>query len=110
MTHYARYLTEKTNKSIVETETGFAMYSFPDSTTVYIEDIYVLPELRKAGEAAEMADRIVEIAKSKGCTRLLGSVIPSTKNSTDSLRVLLAYGMRLDSSTADFILFTKDIV
>lgn len=107
---YSAYIREKTNKSILETKHGFATFSFPDVNTVYIEDIYILPESRKSKEASELADRIAEIGKSKGCNRLLGSVVPSTKNSTDSIKVLLAYGMHLDSATNDFILFKKEIV
>ena len=110
MSLYSAYIREKTDKAILETEMGFCTYSFPDESTVYIQDIYTIPEARKTGEAAEMADRVCEIARSKGCSRLIGSVIPSTKGSTDSLRVLLAYGMRLDSATNDFILFSKDLV
>ena len=56
-----------------------------------------------------MADEIAKIAKKEGCTKMLGSVVPSAKNSTISLKVLLAYGMTLQSSTNDFIIFEKEI-
>lgn len=110
MSLYGKYLKERSNKEILENETGFATYSFPDNTTVYIEDIYTNPESRISGEASRLADEIIKIAKQKGCTKLIGSVVPSTKGSTDSLKVLLAYGMKLDSSTNNFILFSKELV
>lgn len=110
MSLYSQYIAEKTDKSILETDIGFATYSFPDNKTVYIEDIFVLPEYRKSHAASEMADEIIAKAKSKGCTKAIGSVVPSTSNSTDSLKILLAYGMKLDSSANNFILFSKDLV
>lgn len=109
MSLYRSYIEEKTNKSIIETEHGFITYGFPDPKTCYIQDLYIVPDYRKSHAATVLADQVIVIAKEKGCTRLLGSVIPSTKNSTDSIRVLLAYGMDLDSSSNDFILFSRSI-
>lgn len=107
---YAGYLMEKTDYQIVETNEGFATYRYlEDQKAVYIVDIYIVPDLRKKGVASTIADNIVEAARIKGCTKLLGSVVPSNKNSTSSLKVLLAYGMSLESSSGDFILFKKDI-
>ena len=100
---------EKTDKTIIETEKGFITYSFTDKDTCYIQDIFILPDFRKSNEATKLANQVVDIAKAKGCKKLLGSVVPSSKNSTDSLKVLLAYGMTLDSCTNDFILFSKSL-
>lgn len=110
MSLYAKYLTERTSDRILETEHGFATYRMlPDQKAVYIVDLYVDSDFRKSGVASQMADQIVEIAKKEEFTKLLGSVIPSNKNSTDSLSVLLAYGMKLQSSANDFILFEREI-
>jgi GNAT superfamily N-acetyltransferase len=110
MSLYAKYLTERTNDRILEVGHGFATYRIiPDQSAVYIIDIFVEADFRKAGTAAQMADEISKIAKKEGCTKMIGSVVPSAKNSTDSVRVLLAYGMRLQSSANDFILFERSI-
>lgn len=110
MSLYANYLREKTTDQIMETDHGFATYRFlKDQNAVYIVDIYVLPEFRKSNVASSMADAIVKAAKEDGYKKLVGSVIPSNKNSTDSLLVLLAYGMSLESSSNDFIVFGKEI-
>lgn len=107
---YAQYVAERTWDSILEYEHGYATYRYTDTDkTVYIIDIYVEPEFRKQGLAAKMADEIVKFAQIRGCKKLIGSVVPSVKNSTASVKVLLAYGMSLDSSTENFILFKKDI-
>lgn len=109
MSLYAEYLKERTKDEITEGDWGFITYRFTDEKTCYIVDIYVIPELRKQGVASDKAAIVMGLAKERGCTKLLGSVVPSTKGSTDSLKVLLAYGMRLDSCTNDFILFSKEI-
>lgn len=109
---YAKMVREKTDDFILETESGFATYKFTEyknEKAVYIANIYVLPDFRKTNVAGAMADNIVEMARKKGCTKLLGGVVPSSKDSTVNLRVLLGYGMRLDSSAVDYIIFVKDI-
>lgn len=110
MSLYAKYLTERTNDRILEINHGFATYRIlPEQKAVYIVDIFVDSDFRKAGTASQMADEIAKIAKKEGCTKMLGSVVPSTKNSTASLKVLLAYGMSLQWSAQDFIVFEKEI-
>lgn len=109
MSLFADYLKEKTNDQIIESEIGFATYRYLDKESVYIVDLYVKPAYRQQKAASSIADIIVELAKKKGCKKLLGSVVPSTKGSTESVKVLLAYGMSLDSSVNDFITFKKDI-
>jgi ribosomal protein S18 acetylase RimI-like enzyme len=105
---YGDYLRERTNDHILETGRGFATYRFVENA-VYIVDIYVVPQFRKSGEASQMADAIAKAAKEQGCTKMLGSVVPSMKGSLDSVKVLLAYGMRPVSAREDFIVFEKEI-
>lgn len=107
---FANYLRERTSDEIIETDKGFVTYRYIDNNkTVYIVDIYIVPDFRGAYTASTMADQVVDEAKKRGCNKMLGSVVPSNKNSTTSLRVLLGYGMTLDSSSNDFIVFRKDI-
>lgn len=110
MSLYADYLKERTTDHILETPSGFASYRYVnEGKTVYIVDIYVVPEERKSGRASALADEIIKEAKLKGCSEVLGSVQPSTKNSTDSLKVLLAYGFELFNAGQDFIFLKKKI-
>lgn len=111
MSDFAEYLRERTSDQILENNTGFCTYRFmPDGVTVYIVDLYVKPEFRKLSKASGFADYICMVAKERGCTTLIGSVVPSNKGSTDSLKVLLAYGMSLMSSSQDMIFFRKEIL
>lgn len=110
MSLYADYLKEKTGHFVLEIENGFASYKYlDDGKTVYIIDIYVRPEFRKTKIASTIADSIVEIAVKNGCNSLLGTIMPSNKGSTTSLKFLLSYGMHLDSSANDLIVLRKEI-
>lgn len=108
MTLYSQYLAEKDGFSVLEDKHGFATYKVFDDV-VYIRDIYVTPEMRRTGLAAQMADQICARAKSQGCTSVQGTVDPHLPSATDSIKVLLAYGMKLKSSSPNVIVFEKGI-
>ena len=106
---FAEYLKEKTDDQIIETEKGFVTYCFTNESDCYIKDVYILPQFRNMGAMTEFGDQITLTAKAANKKRLLGSVIPSNKNSTASMKALFAYGMKIDSATNDFILLSKEI-
>lgn len=106
---YAKYLMERTDDLILEREFGYCTYRYVDEETVYIVDIFVLQEFRKTHYASDMADYVAAEAKAKGVKKMIGSVVPSKKGATISMKVLLGYGMELDSATNDFIVFKKGI-
>lgn len=112
MSMYGDYIKERLGDEILESEYGFATYRYIDKAggkAVYIIDIYVIPEFRQSGEAARLADRIAGIAKGRGCNEMIGTVLTSAKTATDSVKVLLAYGMGLKSSTSEALIFAKTI-
>jgi len=106
--NYSLYLKERENREIFEDEKGFATYSFSEDSC-YIQDIFVKEEHRKEGIASYYADKISEIAREKGCKYLTGSVCPMAHGSTESLKVLLGYGFKLESSINNFIFFKKEL-
>ena len=108
MSLYAEYIQERLGKHIIESDKGFATYTFLQDG-VYIEDIFVHKDHRQTKEASRMADQIAEIAKEKGFKKMYGSVKPTANHSTSSLKVLLAYGFRLIESGPDAILLVKEI-
>lgn len=110
MSLYSDYLLERTQDYIIETDKGFATYRYVNINTVYIIDLYVCPEFRKQRVASDLSAIIMRLAKERGCTKMVGSVVPSNKGSTESVQVLLAHGMKLQSCTNDFILFEKEIL
>ena len=110
MSLYADYLRERTKDIIIEDQEGFATYRYMDDLkTVYIIDIYTVPEARHSYHATRLADQIAENARRVGCTSMIGTVVPSAKGSTTSLKVLLSYGMTLQSAGPDYIVMRKDL-
>jgi len=106
--HLARYIYERQGKSIVEDENGFATY-YMTNGVCYIEDVYVIPEKRRSKVCFGYADKIAEIAKKNGMSALIGTVKPSAFGSTESLKLLLAYGFKLECCEHDFIFFRKNL-
>lgn len=110
MTLYGHYIKEFRGDGIVESEHGFATYRYlNDGKTIYIIDIYIVPHARNMHLASEFANQIEAIGKASGATEMFGTVSPSANNSTESLWVLLKYGMRLHSIDQNLIVFRKDI-
>lgn len=87
---------------------GFATYHL-NQDHCYIEDIYVVPKERKNGHAKVMADAIAKIANENELSVLVGSVCIHAKTKEDSLKVLLAYGMKLAEINGDMIYLKKEI-
>lgn len=110
MSLYKEYIEEKTDKQVLEYDDGFALYSFYDKDTVFIEDVYVKPEHRKCGVARQLVDAVAAIAKERGCTKIVTTVRPSLKHNMLGLCAAIAYGFQLDSAANDLVLFKKDLV
>jgi GNAT superfamily N-acetyltransferase len=108
MSLYADYLRERVSKEVIEDHRGFVVYYYvPDGC--YVEDIYVAPEHRRSGVAQELLERVVTLAKQKGCNKLYGTVCPSAKNSHYSLTCSIAYGFILERCIDNLIIFSKRI-
>jgi len=104
----AQYIKEREGFDSIVTDNGFASYLI-SGEECYIKDIWVSPDYRKSNIAASMADQIAEHAKLMCCKYLTGTVCPTTNNSTESVKVLLAYGFKLHSSINNGIYFRKDL-
>lgn len=106
---YAQYIAERAGRGIVETDQGFATFDYISDDTVYIVDLYVVPEARKSGVASSIADKICEEAIKAGKKFLLGSVDTTAKGAEESIKVLKAYGMQLHKEAKPMLFFAKQI-
>lgn len=96
MSLWSEYREERGEAFFIEEENGFASYSIEaNGEECYLQDIYVRPAFRKTGLATELADKVCSIGKEKGCKVLTGSVVVGSKDDTVSMKVFLAYGMKL---------------
>lgn len=108
MSHWKEYKKERENAIVIEDEYGFVVAKELEDY-MYIEDIFVVKEKRQSKIAFSYADKITELAKEKGYTKLLGSVDPKANGSTVSLKVILAYGFKLYQMDNNLIYFIKEI-
>lgn len=105
---YAQYIKEREEKEIVENEFGFATYKIYGDA-VYIEDIYVVPAMRKTGMAKTIVDQICFYAKEKGAKKVFGSADVTAQGATESIQFLLAFGSAVHSVSGNLIYFSKEI-
>lgn len=106
---YAQYLIERTDDRILEIEEGFITWRQISPETFYIIDIYIKPQFRECGIASNLADQVCRFAKAAGAKEVIGTVVPSLKGATESIQTLVAYGMRVSSSTENLIVFKKEL-
>lgn len=105
---YAAYLKERENADVFETDWGIAVYKW-GSDNVYLQDIYVIPEMRQSGLGVELMEYVEAEAVQRGIYKMYGSVAPSTPFSDSMLRIMLKLGFKLSSSGPDMIYLIKDI-
>lgn len=108
MSHYSEYILERENIQTVENDYGFITYKTEDSKCLIV-DMYIAKEHRLNGNGVKLMNSLVSELKSKGVELLYCTCIPSTFNSTDSLRAILSYHFILISCENDKIIFEKRI-
>lgn len=102
------YVREREGAAFYITDYGFIKYVI-DKDTIYMQEIYVAPEHRHGNLSGEMANELINWAKTRGCKKMLGSCVPSTNNAHKSMVLMIAFGMKLHMAMADKIFFIKEI-
>lgn len=109
---YSKYVAERENARVYETEKGFIKYKvFPNEQYVYIEDIYVTPEHRQAKIATDLADTVCKLVTRENADikKCFGSVDVQARGADRSLKVLIKYGMRISHLENNMIYMYKEI-
>lgn len=113
---YARYKEEYENVFTVSNEYGFANYSIEekddDFCKIYIQEIYVSPNVRGIKKAHDLADLCIVDAELKtNCivNTLFGSVSFKSKDPIPSMKTILSYGYKLYKIEGEIIYFYKEI-
>jgi GNAT superfamily N-acetyltransferase len=90
---YADYIRERTLKSVYEDEHGFCIYTYiMNDECVLLEEFFIRSDIRKMGLGKEMADKIINAAKKRGCRYAMCTVDPTASNASESLKAIIAYG------------------
>ena len=105
---YAKYKKERENKETLENDYGFCIYE-ETPLGIYIEDLYVLPEVRKSGIASNFANEVKEIAKSKGLTYLFTSADKKALGWETSVKAIESYGFKLIKQEGTVLWYRREI-
>lgn len=105
---FAQYKKEREGAYVIEDENGFAT-AIPLDDYFYIDEIFVAKGYRNQDFASSYADKLVLKALELNYNKILGSVDVNANGATTSIKVLLAYGMKLKSIEGNIIYFEKNI-
>ncbi len=108
VSHYGQYLLEREGISILENEYGFITYSITDNNCL-IYDMFIAKEHRLNGNGVSLINKLVDNVKLLGVEYLYCTCIPSTANSTSSMKAILSYDFVLHNSKENEIVFKKRI-
>lgn len=109
MSLHSKWLKEYHNKEILENEYGFITYWYPNETTIYLEDIYIVPEQRNKKIGLDLVNQAIEIGKEKGCIQSIGSLDPNTVLFQKNLDNMLTFGYKISHIHGSLIILKKDI-
>ncbi len=115
MSLFSDYAAERYGTLTIEEEYGFIQYMFmPDAPTVFIVEVFVSPKHRGGGLSKDhafsrLAEMVVADAKTKGCNKLIGRIVPSLPHASKIMKCHLWYGMEITSANEDAIWTMKEI-
>ena len=108
MSLYGKYIKERENTEIIETPYGFATYKVLDDS-LYVIDIYILPEFRRLGKAEDLMNQSYNIAKELEKKWVLGSVCLDANGREASLMAAFYWGMTISHYNGNMIYLKKEI-
>jgi GNAT superfamily N-acetyltransferase len=107
---YAQYILEREGVSCLEFADGFITYKI-EGPQCFVRDFFVQRSHRSLGVGHQLIDRVIEIAKEKGCSFIACSVVPTANGSHQSMRAILHpdYSFKLWYSEKNLIFFRKEL-
>lgn len=106
---YKDYIEEQlANRFVYETDYGFMTYNKIEDV-LQLEEIYILPQMRRKGLASKFYDEAEKIGKELKCSYLKGSIIIGTNNAEQSMQCLLKNKFKLYYSNGIIIYLKRDI-
>lgn len=103
---------ERAGKGIIENEKGYVTFSdYRDG--ILLEDMYVVPESRKQGQAIKFIDQVIEVVKTNGLKKLYVCVSPGMEmpyvGATAVCKALINHGGKLDHCIPNLLILSKEV-
>ena len=108
MSHYANYVKELKDSTVVEDEYGFYQYKLCPQH-LFIEELYVDSRYRGFREAKRYIREMAKIAKDNDYTYLMGAIAITNKNPLKLLSLYLRNNCKLHSTDRNYIYLTINI-
>lgn len=91
---WSRYIQEirSGRTSFIEKEWGFVSYSLPEGDSVFVEDIYIVPDFRDAAHAYALLGEVEQAGRKAGKSHSIFVVACASASAATNLRVYLAMG------------------
>ncbi len=103
MSLWARYAEERLGWKTIETEGGFITYSLrpPEAS---VEELYVVPELRKTPLGRRLVDQAMADIKDNSVSTVWAKIYIKSKGAEEALGLNLKYGFKLAGLVGDDII------
>jgi GNAT superfamily N-acetyltransferase len=108
--HYKNFLMNKAGyDGAFEDPHGFILYKQITPTEMRIGEIYIEPSKRNLGIAKELADRVKELALSKGCTHISCMTHLTGQDDHLSMLAILHYGFKPIAAQGNEVFFALEL-
>lgn len=108
MSLYAEYIKEVYGKNMIETDELFIIWTI-NGEILYLEDMYIKPELRNKGLGQNALAWIISVARENGCKEILISLMESCKFKNENMQIYLHVGFELHSFKDQIIYLKKKV-
>lgn len=105
---YGQYIKERDETEILEKEFGYITYKILNNE-LHVFNLFVVKDQRNTGLGFKLCKELETLAKEKGCTRAMTTVVLGISTQTEALKFHLRYGLKLLSANKDYIILGKEI-
>jgi L-amino acid N-acyltransferase YncA len=107
-TLFAKYLSEREGKRIIEDERGFIIYKI-QGEECFLAEGFIQVESRGSSAASDLLRNLIATAKAEGCKTVTATIYLSDPGAMRTLAAALKRGFRVYSANHDVLLIAKEI-
>lgn len=101
-------MLERESAFVLDVEGGFCIYKLLENS-LYLQDIFVVKELRKTGLTRKMFNQIKEAAIVNAKPEIIGSVVVGSPGAEHSVAIMLAEGFKMAAVENNVIWFSYEV-
>lgn len=107
-TLYAKYIKQRENAEVLETDKGFVVYKFIEDE-IFIKEIFIDESNRQSGVCRELVTKLEDIARINNKKIITGKIFLNDPNCNQTLIAALLIGFKVIRADQDIILILKEI-